>query len=64
VVADGRFPRDGRFLEVLGTYDPLAKQEAVTVNSERLNSWLKNGAQATDTVKDLLRRLKSVTIPS
>ena len=61
VVADGRFPRDGRFLEVVGTYDPLAKQKAVKVDSERLNSWLKKGAQATDTVKDLLRRLKSAT---
>jgi small subunit ribosomal protein S16 len=59
VVADGRFPRDGRFLEVVGTYDPLAEQKAVRVNSERLNIWLKKGAQASDTVKDLLRRLKS-----
>lgn len=64
MVADGRFPRDGRFLEVVGTYDPLAKQEAVRVNSERLNNWLKKGAQATDTVKDILRRLKSVAAPS
>ncbi|MCI0528253.1 MAG: 30S ribosomal protein S16 [Nitrospira sp.] len=64
VVADGRFPRDGRFLEVVGTYDPLAKQGALRVNSERLNGWLKKGAQATDTVKDLLRRLKNVPAPS
>jgi len=64
VVADGRFPRDGRFLEVVGTYDPLAKQEALRVDRERLNNWLKKGAQATDTVKDLLRRFKNVPAPS
>lgn len=49
---------------MVGTYDPLAKQEAVRINSQRLNDWLKKGAQATDTVKDLLRRSKSVTPPS
>jgi small subunit ribosomal protein S16 len=64
VVADGRFPRDGRFLEVVGTYDPLAKQNAVRVDNERLNSWLRKGAQATDTVKDLLRKLKRISAPS
>jgi small subunit ribosomal protein S16 len=64
VVADGRFPRDGRFLEVVGTFDPLAKDNGIKLDTEKVNNWLKKGAQATDTVKDLLRRYKPVTSPS
>ncbi len=55
VVADSRFPRDGRFIEEIGTYDPLAEPSAVTVNADRAKEWMKNGAQPTDTVKKLLK---------
>jgi small subunit ribosomal protein S16 len=64
VVADGRFPRDGRFLEVVGTYDPLAKDKGIKLDADKVSNWLKKGAQATDTVKDLLRRFKTVINPS
>ena len=56
VVADSRFPRDGRFIEELGTYDPLAQPSAITVNAERAKYWISNGAQPTDTVKGLLKK--------
>ena len=56
VAADGRKPRDGRFLEQLGTYDPRAEPEAVTLDAERVNYWLGVGAQPSDTVNDLLTR--------
>ena len=56
VVADSHFPRDGRFIEELGTYDPLAEPSKVEVNAERAQSWIKNGAQPTDTVKTLLKK--------
>lgn len=57
VVADSRMPRDGRFIEVLGTYDPMAKTAAVQIKQDRAIDWLKKGAQATDTVRHLLRKL-------
>ena len=56
VVADSRFPRDGRFVEELGTYDPMAEPSLVNVNAERTQYWVKNGAQPTDTVKTLLKK--------
>jgi small subunit ribosomal protein S16 len=59
-VADSRFPRDGRFLEVVGTYDPLAEEKGINLDTERMSAWLKKGAQATDTVKALLRRTKRI----
>ena len=65
VVADSRMPRDGRFIEVLGTYDPLAKPAAIEIKQDRAVDWLKKGAQATDTVRNLLRKigvLKQVSI--
>ncbi len=55
VVADGRFPRDGRFIEEIGTYDPMAEPSKVTIDADRAKEWLKNGAQPTDTVKTLLK---------
>ena len=57
VVADSRMPRDGRFIEVIGTYDPLAKPAAVQVKKERAEVWLAQGAQVSDTVGDLLRQI-------
>ncbi len=56
VAADSRSPRDGRFIETLGTYNPLTEPAQVEVKEERVFYWLKNGAQPTQTVKNLLRR--------
>ena len=56
VVADSRSPRDGRCIEEIGTYDPLSNPAAVTVDSEKAQQWIRNGAQPTDTVKALLKK--------
>ena len=56
VVADSRYPRDGRFIEQLGTYNPLAEPAEVKVDAERTQAWIKTGAQPTDTVKRLLKQ--------
>ena len=56
VVADSHFPRDGRFIEEIGTYNPLTEPAEIKVDSERVLTWIKNGAQPTDTVKNLLKR--------
>ena len=56
VAADSRAPRDGRFIEIIGTYDPLTDPATVKINEERAKHWLSNGAQPTDTVRALLRR--------
>ena len=55
VVADSRFPRDGRCIEEIGTYDPKA-ESAITVDAEKAKQWIKNGAQPTDTVRGLLKK--------
>ncbi|MGH7711475.1 MAG: 30S ribosomal protein S16 [Gemmatimonadaceae bacterium] len=56
VVADSRSPRDGRFIEVIGQYEPRAKDGGVKIKQERANHWLDVGALPTDTVRSLLRR--------
>ncbi len=56
VVADSRSPRDGRFIESIGTYDPMAKPHKVELKEDRVYYWLGNGAQPTDTVKSLFKR--------
>ena len=56
VVADSRYPRDGRFIEEIGTYDPLTEPATITVDAEKAQQWIKNGAQPTDTVKALLKK--------
>ncbi len=56
VVADSESPRDGRYLENVGTYDPLQEPAKVTLQSERIQYWLQQGAIATDTVKGLLKK--------
>ncbi|MBR4256735.1 MAG: 30S ribosomal protein S16 [Clostridia bacterium] len=53
VVADSRSPRDGKFIEEIGTYDPMAEPASVKIDAEKANTWLKNGAQPTETVKSL-----------
>lgn len=54
VVADARAPRDGRFIEKLGTYNPNTNPASITINNERALTWLMNGAQPTDTVRAML----------
>lgn len=56
VAAESRFPRDGRFIEILGFYDPLTEPATVRIDEERAKHYLANGAQPTDTVRSLLRR--------
>ena len=59
VVADSHFPRDGRFIEEIGTYDPSANPSAVKVDLERAKYWIARGAQPTDTVKALLKKAEA-----
>lgn len=54
VVADSRMPRDGRFIEILGTYDPLAESDSIRIDQGRAAEWLRKGATASDTVRQLL----------
>lgn len=56
VVADSRFPRDGRFIEILGTYNPMVEPAEIKIDAEKAQKWIKNGAQPTDTVKALLKK--------
>ena len=56
VVADSRYPRDGRFIEEVGTYDPLTEPSTFKVDGEKVKQWIANGAQPTDTVKSLLKK--------
>lgn len=56
VVADSRFPRDGRFIEEIGTYNPTAEPSEFKIDVEKAAKWLKNGAQPTDTVRSLLKK--------
>ena len=60
VVADSRYPRDGRFIEEIGTYDPTADPVALKVDAERTQAWIKTGAQPTDTVKALLKKAGAI----
>ena len=55
VVADSRYPRDGRFIEEIGTYNPLKEPSEITVDAERAKKWMSTGAQPTETVKRLLK---------
>ena len=56
VVADSRSPRNGRFIEEIGTYNPLTDPATVEIDAEAAKKWIGNGAQPTDTVKALLKR--------
>jgi len=56
VVADSKSPRDGKFIEVIGTYAPRQTEGALTVKADRANHWLDVGAQPSDTVRSLLRK--------
>ena len=56
VVADSRYPRDGRFIEEIGTYNPLTDPATVNIDAEKAKKWIGNGAQPTDTVNALLKK--------
>ena len=56
VVSDGRYPRDGRFIEEIGYFDPTKEPSVVTVDKEKAQKWIANGAQPTDTVKSILKK--------
>ncbi len=55
VVADSKFPRDGRFIEEIGIYDPTKNPHVIDIDAEKAKKWISNGAQPTDTVRDLLK---------
>ena len=56
VVADSRFPRNGRFIEEIGFYDPTKEPSIVKIDAEKAKKWIANGAQPTDTVRTLLKK--------
>ncbi len=56
VVADSRYPSDGRFIEKVGTYNPMAEAGQLELDSEKVNEWIKKGAKPTDTVAALIKR--------
>ena len=56
VVADSRYPRDGRFIEEIGYYDPTKEPAVIKIDGEKAKTWISNGAQPTDTVKALLKK--------
>ena len=59
VVADSRFPRDGRFIEEIGYYNPMTTPAEIRIDTERAAKWIANGAQPTDTVKSLLKKISA-----
>ena len=60
VVADSRYPRDGRFIEEIGTYDPNKEPSEIKIDAERAQEWIKTGAQPTDTVRALLKKVNAL----
>ena len=60
VVADSRYPRDGRFIEEIGTYNPVVKPADLKVDVDRAQAWIKTGAQPTDTVRALLKKVNAL----
>lgn len=64
VVADGRSPRDGKFIEELGTYQPLKKGENFKMDLDRVKYWLSKGAQPSDTVASFIKRAGKAPVPA
>ena len=56
VVADSRYPRNGRFIEEIGTYNPMVEPAAIKIDADKAKKWIADGAQPTDTVKNLLKK--------
>jgi small subunit ribosomal protein S16 len=61
VVSDRRYPRDGRYIEQVGTYDPQAKIGAVKLDQEKINAWIKKGAKPSQTVSELIKKEKKAS---
>jgi len=57
VVADSRYPRDGRIIEEIGNYDPMKEVSVINLDKEKASDWMKKGAQPTDSVKSLMKRV-------
>jgi small subunit ribosomal protein S16 len=64
VAADSRSPRDGRFIEIVGTYDPITDPATIKLNAERIRYWLSVGAQPTDTVRSIIKREGLLAAPA
>lgn len=64
VVADSRYPRDGRFIEQIGYYNPLTDPADIRVDAEKAQKWLANGAQPTETVKSILKKSEILKVNS
>ena len=64
VVADSRSPRDGKFIEEIGTYQPLVKGANVSLKLERAEYWLSKGAQPSDTVHSFIKKAKLAVVPA
>ncbi len=60
VVADSRSPRDGKFIEIIGTYDPVKKDHNSTLKLDRVDHWISKGARPSDTVRSLIKKNRSV----
>ena len=56
VVADSRYPMDGRFIEKIGTYNPMTEPKQINIDAEKVKKWIKNGAKPTDTAKALIAK--------
>jgi small subunit ribosomal protein S16 len=56
VIADSRYPRNGRFIEDIGYYDPLQNPAVIKIDADKVKTWIANGAQPTDTVKSLIKK--------
>ena len=56
IIADSRSPRDGRFIEEIGTYNPMKEPAEIKIDAERAQAWIKDGAQPTDTARSLLKK--------
>jgi small subunit ribosomal protein S16 len=63
VVADGRSPRDGKFIEEIGTYQPLKKGDNVTIDLDRATYWISKGAQPSDTVASFIKKKSKAAVP-
>ena len=59
VVADSRYPRDGRFIEEIGYYNPLTEPSTIKIDLDKAKNWIANGAQPTDTVRGLLKKAQA-----
>ena len=61
VVSDRRFPRDGRYIEQVGTFDPNAKSGAVKLDQDKIDAWVKKGAKPSQTVSELIKKVKKAS---